>query len=125
MALFTEVQHLCNFYRVPPLFTTFFQMFGMCRTPSVRTSLLMFLTDRTIARISSSPVLYQVPRSGSFKYNVRTINSYPRRVANKCFRLEETRLLEKKKTSINKQHFNESCSSSRFGFYDALNISGH
>ena len=44
----------------------FFQMFGRRRKPSARPSLLIFLTDRPIARISSSLVLYRVPRSDSF-----------------------------------------------------------
>ena len=38
-------------------------MFGRRRTPSARPSLLMFCIDRPIARISSSLVLYRVPRS--------------------------------------------------------------
>ena len=41
------------------------QIFGRRRTPSARPSLLMFSTDRPIARISSSLVLCRVPRSGS------------------------------------------------------------
>ena len=45
---------------------TFCQMFGRRRAPSERSSLLMFHIDRPIARISSSLVLYRVPRSGSF-----------------------------------------------------------
>ncbi|KAJ4442037.1 hypothetical protein ANN_11903 [Periplaneta americana] len=39
-------------------------MFGRRRTPSARPSLLMFRIDRPKARISSSLVLYRVPRSG-------------------------------------------------------------
>ena len=51
----------------PSLFViTFCQMFGRRHTPSARPSLLMFLIDRPIARISSYVVLYRVPRSGSF-----------------------------------------------------------
>ena len=49
-----------------PLFITFCQMFGMCRTLSPRQSLFMFCIDRPTARICSSLVLYRVSRSGSF-----------------------------------------------------------
>ena len=49
-----------------PLFITFCQMFGRCCTPSAHPSLLMFCIDHPIAWISSSLVLYRVPRSGSF-----------------------------------------------------------
>ena len=41
-------------------------MFGRRRTPSARPSLLKFRIDRPIVRISSSLILYRVPRSGSF-----------------------------------------------------------
>ena len=50
----------------PPLFITFCKMFGKHRTTSARPSLLMFPIDCPIAWISSSLVLYFVPRSGSF-----------------------------------------------------------
>ena len=78
MALFTSVQHLCTFNIVAPLFITFCQMFGRSHTPSARPSLLMFRIDRPIARISSSLVLYRVPRSGSFTYrrDRNRMNSY-------------------------------------------------
>ena len=49
----------------PPLFIIFCQMSGRPCTPSVRPCLLMFRIDRSTARISSSLVLYRVPRSGS------------------------------------------------------------
>ena len=48
------------------LFFSFCHMFGSHRKLSARLSLLMFGIDRLIARISSSLVLYWVPRSGSF-----------------------------------------------------------
>ena len=38
-------------------------MFGSRRTPSARPSLLMFRINGSIARVSSSIVLYRVPRS--------------------------------------------------------------
>ena len=41
-------------------------MFARHRKPSAHTSLFMFHTDRPIAWISSSLVLYRDPRSGSF-----------------------------------------------------------
>ena len=41
-------------------------MFGRRRTPSPRPSLLMFRTDRPIARLRSYFLLYRVPRSSSF-----------------------------------------------------------
>ena len=41
-------------------------MFGRYRTPPARPSLLMFRIDRHIARLSSSLVLYRVPRGSSF-----------------------------------------------------------
>ena len=66
MALLTGVQHLCTFNTVAALFITVCQMFGRRRTPLARPPLLMFRIDRPIARVSSSLVLYRVPRSGSF-----------------------------------------------------------
>ena len=63
MALFAGVQHLCTLNIVTPLLIIFNQMFGMRRTPSARPSLLIFRTDHPIARISSSLVVYRVPRS--------------------------------------------------------------
>ena len=60
MALFTEVQHLCTFSIIAPLFITFYQVFGRRRIPSARPSWLMFNIDRSIARISSYLVLYRV-----------------------------------------------------------------
>ena len=57
MALFTGVQHLYTFNLVTLLFIAFSQMFGR------RLSLLVFCIDRPIAWISSSIVLYRVPRS--------------------------------------------------------------
>ena len=64
IALFTGI-HLCTVNIVAPLFITFCQMFGRRRTPSARPYLLMFCIYHPIARISSSLVLYRVPRSGS------------------------------------------------------------
>ena len=43
-------------------------------TPSERPSLLMFRTDRPIAQISSSLVLYRFPRSGSFSLAKRSLS---------------------------------------------------
>ena len=54
-----------------PLFITFYQMFGVRRIPSAPHSLLMFLTDRPIASIRSSLVLYRVPRSVCFIFAKR------------------------------------------------------
>ena len=64
MALFTGVQHLCAFNIVAPLFITVCQMFERRRSPSAHSSPFMFRTPRPIARISSSLVLYRVPRNG-------------------------------------------------------------
>ena len=50
-----------TFNTVAPLFITSSQMFGRRRP-----SLLLFRIDRPIASISSSLVLYRVPRNGSF-----------------------------------------------------------
>ena len=52
-----------GFNIVTPLFITVCQMFGSRRTPSVPPSLLVFCIDRSKARVSSSIVLYRVPRS--------------------------------------------------------------
>ena len=60
------IQHLCTFNIVTLLFITFCKISGRRSTPSARPSLLMFRIDRPIARISSSLVLYRVPRSVSF-----------------------------------------------------------
>ena len=65
MALFSGLQYSGIFSIVAPLFITFCQMFGRRCAPSARPSLLMFRTDHPIIRISSSLVLYRVPRSGS------------------------------------------------------------
>ena len=55
-----------------PLIYHFCQMFGRRRTPSARPSLLMFSIDRPITRVSSFPVLYRVPRRGSFTLEKRS-----------------------------------------------------
>ena len=54
-------------------------MFERHRTLSVRPSLLMFRIDRAIAQISSSVVLYRVPRSGSFTLAKRSKSNGLRR----------------------------------------------
>ena len=64
---------------VAPLFITFCPVFGRLRTPSARPSLLIFHTDRPMARISSSLVLYWNPRSGSFTLAKRSWPRGPRR----------------------------------------------
>ena len=64
MALFKGV--LCTFNIVTLPLITFYHIFGRHRTPSARPSLLMFRADRPIVRISSSLVLYRIPRSGSY-----------------------------------------------------------
>ena len=66
MALLTEVQHLCTFSIVGLLIYHLCQIFGKRRTQSACPSLLMSHIVRPIAQISSSLVLYRVPRSGSF-----------------------------------------------------------
>ena len=66
--LFTGVQHLYTFNIVAPLFFAFCQMFESRRIPT----LLTFLIDRPIARISWYLVLYRVPRSGSFTFTNRS-----------------------------------------------------
>ena len=64
MALFTGVQHLCTFIIVAP------SPFAKCFEGVVHHQRLhlcwCFRIDRPIERISSSLVLYWVPRSGSF-----------------------------------------------------------
>ena len=62
-------------YSRSPLFITFCQMFGKRHTPSAHSSLWMFRTDSLIARISSSLVLYRVPRSTSFTLANRSQSS--------------------------------------------------
>ena len=47
-----------------------------CRKPSARPSLLMFGIDRPIARISSSLVLYRLPRNGSCRSDRNRMDSY-------------------------------------------------
>ena len=49
-------------------------MFGRRRTTSERPSLLMLRIDRPITRVSSSLVLYRVPRSGFFHFG--TVRSF-------------------------------------------------
>ena len=49
-----------------PLIYNICQMSERRRTPSVHPSLMLFRIDRPIARISSSLVLYRIPRSDSF-----------------------------------------------------------
>ena len=65
MALFVRVQHLYSFNIAAPLINHLFLNVWKVsrRTPSF---LLMFRIDCPIARISSSLVLYRVPRSGFF-----------------------------------------------------------